>query len=70
MKNDFAKIIFHPQTPHPPRRRRGALCFLKLENLAIFSLFNFLENFCCTVLSNDKKITPPFRQGKFPSFFT
>jgi hypothetical protein len=38
MKNDFAKIIFHPQDPNTPRLRRGDVCFLKLENLAIFSL--------------------------------
>jgi hypothetical protein len=33
MKNDFAKIIFHPQEPHPRCRRQRALFLLEVENL-------------------------------------
>ncbi|MFT6355876.1 MAG: hypothetical protein ACJAYJ_000081 [Saprospiraceae bacterium] len=39
-------------------------------NAQFFPSNSSLINNETRVLSNDKKITPPFRQGKFPSFFT
>jgi hypothetical protein len=37
MKNDFAKIIFHPQEPHPHCRGQRALFFIEGRK----SAFNF-----------------------------
>jgi hypothetical protein len=41
---------FYPSKTHSRCRRQRALYFLKLENLAIFSLLNFLATSCYHLL--------------------
>lgn len=43
MKNDFEKIVFHPQETHPFCRRQNALYFLRLASTG--SLLKFKRTF-------------------------
>ena len=50
MKNDFAKIIFHPQEPQPALPQATRIVFIGGRKFAIFSLLKNQINFCYTVL--------------------
>jgi hypothetical protein len=52
MKNDFAKIIFHPQEPHPRCRRQRALFLLEVESLQFSPSLKTKETFVTLSLFN------------------